>query len=264
MTLEMNDSVIKKQSQDFCLENIFNLDLRARNLLDFGSATKCINIIYLDISNNKISSLSPIKDLVKLQYLIAVNNKLSNVAGIESLELLDTLNIAGNLIKSVDALVYLSELKSLRNFRLSDKALNLTNPLYHSHSNNIRQKILHLLPGLKLLDGEVINGEGKEFFDLCSTIDCTLAKASNTTLGTSDLDKLEMCDWPNLSSLQLEERFIPDKLFKRDLVNSGHDLLDIAITNLRENLERDVSRHSVGLEQSVEDCDLYMKQCDNT
>ena len=84
---------LKTMAQKFDLETVIYLDLSRRNIQGgIGNLGDCINIMQIDLSNNRITMLSGMESLSKLKMLDLSHNKLTNIDSLKnciSLERLD-------------------------------------------------------------------------------------------------------------------------------------------------------------------------------
>lgn len=166
---------LKDETQQFDLETIFVLSLNNRGIFDLGCIGECVNLVYLDLSSNKLSSVMALRKLNCLESLDVSSNRLAALSGLERLESLSRLNISGNFLNSVDTLLPLTKLEKLKTLILKDDEKNLTNPFYASNCDASKQ-IVELLPWLEIINGEPQLSEGKEFNRICSEMDVCSSK----------------------------------------------------------------------------------------
>ena len=62
----LSEEYIKSVTGFFDLETIFDLELTQKNIVSLGSLPKCISLVYLDLSQNKISDITEIDSLIEL------------------------------------------------------------------------------------------------------------------------------------------------------------------------------------------------------
>ncbi|XP_057305799.1 leucine-rich repeat-containing protein 61-like [Hydractinia symbiolongicarpus] len=170
---------LKDETQQFDLETIFVLSLNNRGIFDLGCIGECANLVYLDLSSNKLSSVMALRKLTCLESLDVSSNRLAALSGLERLESLSRLNISGNFLNSVDTVLPLTKLDKLKTLILKDDKKNLTNPLYASNCDASKQ-IVELLPWLEIINGEPQLGEVKELNRICSEMDVCSSKYNHS------------------------------------------------------------------------------------
>jgi len=176
---KVTEQYLKDKTQEFELESVFILSLKNEGIFETGSVNRCINLINLDLSYNKLSSVMGLRCLVSLENLDVSCNRLSALSGMEHLLALNTLNVSGNFLNSVDCLLPLTKLEKLKMLVLKDEDKNLTNPLYDSN-NDAEECIMEMLPSVHVLNGEAIVGEGREFKMLCTQLENITSCRCNT------------------------------------------------------------------------------------
>lgn len=162
-------SLLKITTGEFDIESIHTLALKNLDISDLGCIGECLGLERLDLSYNDITKLHKLAGLSALQNLNLSANRFSSLDGLQSLENLHSLNIAGNLIGSVDSLQCLTGLQNLRELRLKDDSIQLSNPacLHPSYTADI----IEMFPSLLLLDGQRVRGQGSELFYICQEMD---------------------------------------------------------------------------------------------
>lgn len=167
--------MLKAWSGEFSLESILLLKLCGLGLVDLGCLGECLGLEWLDLSGNTLTHLGPLASLRQLAVLNVSANRLTGLEPLASCESLQSLNVAGNLLAGVDQLQCLAGLQRLEYLRLQDPLARLSNPLCNSPS--YRAAVGELLPGLKVIDGERVSGQGSEFYQLCRDLDKSLHRS---------------------------------------------------------------------------------------
>ena len=102
--------------------------------MTLGSLPKCVSLVYLDLSQNKISDITEIDILVELKFLDLSFNNISNITPLGSLLKLRNLKLQGNNINGPlpNILKNLKKLEQLTfktvNFE-ENKNINVSNPI---------------------------------------------------------------------------------------------------------------------------------------
>ncbi|XP_069502010.1 leucine-rich repeat-containing protein 61 [Ambystoma mexicanum] len=173
-TPKVTSELLKSRSGEFDLESILFLKLRRLAIYDLGCIGECLNLERLDLSNNNLTHLGPLASLKQLAVLNLSANRVSSLEPLGSCDGLQSLNVAGNLLISVDSLQCLVGLRKLESLRLRDPVSNLSNPMCTTGA--YRATILDVLPTVKVIDGERINGQGSDLYQLCKDIDSSLKR----------------------------------------------------------------------------------------
>jgi len=174
MARQVTKDYLKKETQEFDLETIFILDLRAKSISDLGCIGSCVNLMHLNLSNNNLNSIMSLRTLHLLERLDISMNKLSALSGLEHLESLKWLNVSGNFLNNIDCLLPLTKNMNLKTLILKDKLSS--NPLMDSLTS---PDITNMLSQLEILNGESLVGFGSEFNKMCSDMEGTSKEYSN-------------------------------------------------------------------------------------
>uniref|UniRef100_A0A8C6TBI8 Leucine-rich repeat-containing protein 23 n=1 Tax=Neogobius melanostomus TaxID=47308 RepID=A0A8C6TBI8_9GOBI len=91
------------------------LDLKERGLTDISAIRNFIHIRFLDLSNNRLSDLSPLASLTQLLWIKVDSNVMQSLRGqpFAQLTYLQWLNVAVNLLKDMEGLAGPSSLETL-------------------------------------------------------------------------------------------------------------------------------------------------------
>lgn len=189
---------LKKKTQEFDLETIFVLNLKNKSLYDLGCIGNCINLVFLDLSKNNLTSVMSLCQLFFLERLDLSENKLSALSGVEHLESLKSLNVAGNLLGKTECLLPLTNTLSLKTLFIEVNFLS--NPLYE-YEKNAKDTILNMLPKLELLDGESLIGYGKQFNSMCTHMG-TLAHKYSDLMNVDHLNEQSLY-FPDSSNIRI-------------------------------------------------------------
>ncbi|XP_074123627.1 leucine-rich repeat-containing protein 61 [Sminthopsis crassicaudata] len=173
--VRLTAQMLKAWSGEFSLESILLLKLCDLGLVDLGCLGECLGLEWLDLSGNTLTHLGPLSSLRQLAVLNVSSNRLTGLEPLASCENLQSLNVAGNLLAGVGQLKCLAGLQRLEHLRLQDSLARLSNPLCKSPS--YRAAVWELLPGLKVIDGERVSGQGSEFYQLCRDLDKCLHRS---------------------------------------------------------------------------------------
>ena len=154
---EITPTFLKTVSNKFDVEIINILDLNSLKLSNLGCIGQCINLRYLDISNNNISSLLGIESLAFLKRLQAANNAIISIDSVKRCPELEHLDIQGNKIKNLENIYDLACLIHLAYLNLQEYNFTNQNPV--CKMTNYRKSILDKLKSLISLDGHRRNWE---------------------------------------------------------------------------------------------------------
>ncbi|RDD46380.1 Leucine-rich repeat-containing protein 61 [Trichoplax sp. H2] len=160
---------LKSTSEEFDVDSIREIILRRMGLRDITCVNQCRNVVRLVLSDNKIRNLSALDGLTELTLLNLSSNDITSLDGLNNLEKLTTLNLAGNSIATIEALSSLSNLKALTNLRLHDDMRGISNPV--CQLNNYQSAVVGYCPNLRILNGEIIKGDGSTLFSLFREMD---------------------------------------------------------------------------------------------
>ena len=94
----ITDQYLKAVTGKFDLEIIFELVLEKKNIIALGSIPKCISLVYLNLSQNKLSSIESITPLSELKFLDLSINNISDITPLQDLLELRSINLYGNKI----------------------------------------------------------------------------------------------------------------------------------------------------------------------
>lgn len=243
---KITKSFLKVISGEFDLESIHTLILHDAGINDLGCISECTGLERLDLSRNDVTKLPKLVGLSALQTLNLSANRVSCLDGLQSLENLRSLNLAGNLIGSVDCLQCLASLEHLKELRLKNDALDLSNPacMHPSYAKDI----IRMLPSLMVLDGQRVRGQGSEVFYICQEMDKQLSKFSDEqdiSVPLVSLERQPSDFWklPNSARSTSSVNKAEEQL--KDLLTSCHHLSERATERLQD-LERESRRKRRG------------------
>lgn len=137
------------------IENLIGFDTIVKLCLDNNYIEEIINLghlrtlKWLDLSFNKIRKIQGIENLVNLEDLSLYSNKLSVVGGLESCTNLQCLSLGNNRIDSLEQVIKLRQLRSLRMCNLAD------NPV--CNEAEYKMTVLAYLDTLKYLDYALVD-----------------------------------------------------------------------------------------------------------
>lgn len=137
---------------------IKRLKFVSHNIDDIGVIASMANLIELDLTDNKIASVSSLGDLKKLKVLNLSKNKVQSLRGIEKLKALEVLFLQGNQLQDYakDVRPYLSQLPRLRAVHMQNPDRTDANLLCKEAAVYPRQ-LFKDMPKLQVCDGERIS-----------------------------------------------------------------------------------------------------------
>ena len=94
--------------------NLIELDMTQNKIVDLSPLSSLSNLTRLNLTQNDIVDLSPLASLTKLDYLHLQDNEINDLSALASLTELTELNIQENQITDVSALASLTKLEVLR------------------------------------------------------------------------------------------------------------------------------------------------------
>lgn len=211
------------------LPNLQYLSLNSNQILRIAGIP--ISLQYLNLGKNSISRIGKgFKKLVFLRILDLSYNKLSSLSGTEELESLMILNLEGNIIRKVNTLDHLSELALLSELNLKDNFVT-GKELY-------RLRVAFKLPQLRSLDGVILTAEEKIKAENLYGLDVEDRKALFMQIfpGQNFIDrrlvKSEMLDIESES--ESEDEAVPQKNINQDMRVASRTL---SKTNSRDNID---------------------------
>jgi Leucine-rich repeat (LRR) protein len=95
----------------FYLEDIEEFELSSSDIDDLDGVQFCINAKIIDVSNNRISDLTPLFDLTNLQELNLSDNHIGYIDGISNLLNLKSLMLSNNFIDDISPLFDMQNLE---------------------------------------------------------------------------------------------------------------------------------------------------------
>jgi hypothetical protein len=136
-----------EQEQRLRLLNFQNNNIRAIQNLE-----NLPNLIFLDLYNNKITSLEgPLSTVKGLRVLMAGKNKIGNISNIHSLRKLDVLDLHSNEIRVIEGLDGLSDLRVLNLAGNRITSVNNLSSLASLTELNLRRNSIDSVAGLNQL-----------------------------------------------------------------------------------------------------------------
>lgn len=95
----------------FYLEDIEEFELSSSDIIDLDGVQFCINAKNIDVSNNRITDLSPLIGLKNLEELNLSDNQIGYIDCLSNLESLKTLKLSNNFIEDISPLFELRKLE---------------------------------------------------------------------------------------------------------------------------------------------------------
>jgi Leucine-rich repeat (LRR) protein len=95
----------------FYLEDIEEFELSSSDIIDLDGVQFCINAKNIDVSNNRITDLSPLLGLKNLEELNLSDNQIGYIDCLSNLESLKTLKLSNNFIEDISPLFELRKLE---------------------------------------------------------------------------------------------------------------------------------------------------------
>lgn len=93
------------------LEDIEEFELSSSDINDLDGVQFCINARAIDVSNNRISDLTPLTGLTNLEELDLSDNQIGYIDGLSNLTKLKSVLLANNYIEDISPLFELSDLE---------------------------------------------------------------------------------------------------------------------------------------------------------
>ncbi|EDV26528.1 uncharacterized protein TRIADDRAFT_54634 [Trichoplax adhaerens] len=150
---------LKSTSEEFDVDSIREIILRRMGLRDITCVNQCRNVVRLVLSDNKIRNLSALDGLTELTLLNLSSNDITTLAAL----------VQHFVLRRIEALSSLSNLKALTNLRLHDDMRGISNPV--CQLNNYQSAVVGYCPNLRILNGEIIKGDGSTLFSLFREMD---------------------------------------------------------------------------------------------
>jgi hypothetical protein len=95
----------------FYLEDIEEFELSSSDINDLDGVQYCIHATAIDLSNNRISDLSPLTGLSNLEALDLSDNQIGYIDGLSNLIRLKSVSLSNNLIEDISPLFELEKLE---------------------------------------------------------------------------------------------------------------------------------------------------------
>jgi Leucine-rich repeat (LRR) protein len=95
----------------FYLEDIEEFELSSSDIIDLDGVQFCINAKNIDVSNNRITDLSPLIGLKNLEELNLSDNQIGYIDCLSNLESLKTVQLSNNFIEDITPLFELRQLE---------------------------------------------------------------------------------------------------------------------------------------------------------
>ncbi|CAD7964577.1 unnamed protein product [Amoebophrya sp. A25] len=154
-SLVLTPQLVKLETGEFDLGTVFRLVLQRRKVRSpLDCLERCVNLRFLDLSRNEITTLGPgLSRLLLLEYLDVSHNKLGTLAGLPGQgNLLRTLRLQGNQIQRVTDLDALQGQTTIEH--ISFQNLDNTAPCPVCSHSQYRSALFDKkkLPNLKSLD----------------------------------------------------------------------------------------------------------------
>lgn len=108
------------------LEDIEEFELSASDIDDLDGVQFCINARTIDVSDNRISDLTPLFGLINLEELNLSDNQIGYIDGIGNLMNLKSILLSGNYIEDISPLLEMARLEyaDLRDNKVSGEQIN--------------------------------------------------------------------------------------------------------------------------------------------
>lgn len=159
--MHWNSLVSSEGIDDFV--NVERLELSSNELTWF-SATKLEDLAYLSLSWNYLQEAPNLKIFRELIFIDLSHNRIEDLSPFEELSRyqnrLSEVNLNDNLISNLDQIMNLSKFQSLTNIMFQDKKRKTDNPIWDDP--DYKRIVWTYLPKLRILDGNSITIVGKE------------------------------------------------------------------------------------------------------
>lgn len=156
---ELSPEELKAISRKFDLALVGHLDLRGRGLASLNNFNLCLNLKFLCIADNGVTSLLPLRPLSSLQFLDARGNKIADLSPLAELKELFRINLEGNQISLLREVFALKGLPNLAYLSLKTPSGGSSNEV--CRTPNYRRSVLEQLGQLTALD--YLNREDSDF-----------------------------------------------------------------------------------------------------
>lgn len=148
---QLTPEIIKAAADRFSLEIVFILDMPATGIREIKNLEACINLMHLNLSNNRITRMKGLEACVEITYLDLSYNQIQKIEGLRSLVKLEKLELQGNRINNMNNISELTGLTKLRHILLQN--FDFSDPNIICAEAGYRDAILQILPALRSLDG---------------------------------------------------------------------------------------------------------------
>jgi hypothetical protein len=229
--------ILGKPSGDILKSDLLTMEDLSANEQEIANLTgveNCLNLIFINLIDNNISSISPLADLTKLYSLNLTYNQVDNLSNLTGLSSLEKLYLTENQISDISPLAGLTGLTELT---LSNNEIDDLSPL----AGLINLQVLSL-----------VNNQFTDISDLSG-----LTTLEELFLGANAIDDLSpLADLDNLLALYIEHTDVTDLSPISGLVNlealfaSSNGISDVnalaGLTGLKElNLNYNIHLTSI-------------------
>jgi len=147
---------LKAHTGKFEIETIFTLIIIDKNITQINSLSKCLNLIFLNLSKNNLFNISGLENLRNLRFCDLSFNFITNIENIESMTKLRHLKVICNKIE------FSKKIMNLKNSKIECLYLHEVNQIEKSANpicliHNYRNEIFKIFTNLKILDGILKN-----------------------------------------------------------------------------------------------------------
>ena len=211
----LSEGHLKVLTGKFDIETIFVLNLNNQLLSSLGSVGTCVNLVFLDLTQNKIKDLQPLSKLSSLQVAKFGKNFISTFEPMQNSIKLVHIDLHGNSIKGAKSLAVCKGMRNLSSIYLQTMDGQFKNPV--CDDLGYRDKVFDTIPQLKRLDG-VSKGKKIDF-------DVNLAQSKSLNF---QMDKSNVVwytkDYPELKQSAKNSATLDDTEAKKSL-SSCSDLM---------------------------------------
>ena len=188
--------------QDSDLTGVTHLSASERGISELEGIQYCVNLVYLDLWDNRIDDISALSTLTTLEYLDLWDNQIDDISALSTLTTLEYLDLEGNqivIIPDLSDLTVLEELYLDGNQVIDISALSdLTSLRRLSLDDN---QIVDISPLSGLTDLVYLYLQGNQIFDISALVDAAGLGALNrlyirynclqVTLGSDDRQDIQ-------------------------------------------------------------------------
>ncbi|CAL6006582.1 Conserved_hypothetical protein [Hexamita inflata] len=237
--LNCSDNKIEEMDGVAQLITLIDLKLSINLIIDIPDLSSLINLRSLDLSSNYISDITGLKGL-NLHTLILSQNEIERLGNLKKMTNLKILFLDCNKIADVDQLVYLLDLKQLKEFHIFD------NPLIDDEDYDT--KVFYMIP--TTCEDVRVYEDDNDFPDCLEY--CQDIKQDENPFAKKIEENRLRDEKRALKKAQKEEEDIKLGLTKNNESKEMHDKPHVALLEFRKSLKTNKSNNKLQLPESME------------